>query len=275
MELQSVFVSLPSSPGKALPGTPVSTLSRSIIRKSVAKRVGAGVGDESPVVRFEVLVDSSDHQACPPSLSPPDVYERESIDSFIRPRDLPRRIREPARCRWLCRACSYSAYLSAGLEIRVWVLTQAEPQAVYADLMVADDDLESDDSNASQAPKRWRASKGFTRCLDAARLPPLVQVSECVCMCVCVYVCVFVCLCVCVRVRVLVCLWLRACVSMCDRLNEIDTGGHERLGCQSFPQSPLHCLGPRSRGLHMCLLACVFAREMTGGSTALSDFQGL
>ena len=64
VELESVFVSLPSSPGKALPGTPVPTLSRSISQKSVTKSVGAGVGDESPVVLFEVMVDSSDHQAC-------------------------------------------------------------------------------------------------------------------------------------------------------------------------------------------------------------------
>ena len=193
------------------------------------------------------------------------MNERESIDSCNRPCDLPRRTQELSRCRWLSRACSYSAYLSAGLEIRVWVLTQAEPQAVYAGLMVADDDLESDDSNASPAPKRWRASKGFARCLDAARLPPPVQVSVCVCvcmcvyvcMCVCVYECMCVCLCVCVRVRVLVCLWLRACVSMCDCLNENDAGGHERLGCKGFSQRRLHCLGPRSRGLHMCLLACL------------------
>ena len=95
------------------------------------------------------------------------------------------------------------------------MLTQAEPQAVYAGLMVADDDLESDDSNASPAPKRWRASKGFTRCLDAARLPPLVQVSVyvcvCVCACVCVYVCVFVCLCVCVSVCACACLCVCGC----------------------------------------------------------------
>ena len=85
------------------------------------------------------------------------------------------------------------------------MLTQAEPQAVYAGLMVADDDLESDDSNASPAPKRWRASKGFTRCLDAARLPPLVQVSVYVCVCVCACVCVYVCMCVCVYVYVCAC----------------------------------------------------------------------
>ena len=98
------------------------------------------------------------------------------------------------------------------------MLTQAEPQAVYAGLMVADDDLESDDSNASPAPKRWRASKGFTRCLDAARLPPLVQVSECVCMCVCVYVCMCVCVCVCVSVCL--CARARACVFVVARMCE-------------------------------------------------------
>ena len=64
VELKSVFVSLPCSPGKALPGTPMPTLSRSISQKSVTKSVGAGVGDESPVVLCEVMVDSSDHQAC-------------------------------------------------------------------------------------------------------------------------------------------------------------------------------------------------------------------
>ena len=96
------------------------------------------------------------------------------------------------------------------------MLTQAEPQAVYAGLMVADDDLESDDSNASPAPKRWRASKGFARCLDAARLPPPVQVSVCVCVCVCV------CMCVCVYVCVSVCLCARArtCVFVVARMRE-------------------------------------------------------
>ena len=64
VELKSVFVSQPFSPGKALPGTPMPTLSRSISQKSVTKSVGAGVGDEGPVVLCEVMVDSSDHQAC-------------------------------------------------------------------------------------------------------------------------------------------------------------------------------------------------------------------